>query len=763
MNTPASRPLIAFDTRVEPLTPGAAGGDGPPLAGGSTDPQGRTLSANRWHLTLDGEPYPIVAGELLPQRYPVSEWEDAVRALRDAGCTTVSSYVFWSLVEPEPGRFDFSGANDIRRFAQICADFGMTFVPRIGPFNNSEFLVGGLPAWLFGMPVVERSNDAAYLQLVRRYFAALAEQLRGLYFSDGGPIILVQLENELSHAPNDWSTLFGYTASEHRGPTGAEFAAHMIALRDIAVDEGIDPAYFTMTGWGTAGELPDGELLPTYGGYMDLHHRPGPNARMTTFAPRGYPSRGRYPIAFCELGTGSPHRAAYRSRTPADMTLTTAVTSLGSTESIFLGYYLFHGGTNPVRGDGFGWTPKEPTFAQRSYDFWAPVSEFGERRESYRALVPLNHFTREFGTALASMPVVDPVDPVHDPNRDELRSVIRGAGDSGFVFLGNYGNNSALSERDDIRIRIRRAEGEIAVPRHLSLGMRSGASLILPFGFPLGVGLTLISSTAQPVVRLDGSGETAAVFTSSQDRAEYVIAGVGPEDVTASEGAIVSAETDGVCVEVPAGASFAVRGEQGVVEIVTLTWEEGGRAQVHGDGADRVLVTSDHDFTVDDDVTTVFRIRGLDETGPASARLRVVSAGGAEIVDVALPEPTLGPLIVDPLSESRAMLRAEGGPIEDLWADIAYSGDLCRIFDAQTGLLVADDFRSGEAWRVKLGRFASALRGAGLQLRIEPIAKKEAVDDPEGILLDSQIRSEGPARLDEIRPAQRVRASVPLR
>ncbi|WP_158685280.1 beta-galactosidase [Microbacterium halophytorum] len=753
---------LEFDVRVEPLALDPLGPDERPLAGGATDPSGRVLGANRWHLTLDGAPYPIVAGELLPQRYPVAEWEDAVRALRDAGCTTVSSYVFWGLVEPEPGRFDFSGANDIRRFARICADYGMTFIPRIGPFNNSEFLVGGLPPWLFGMPVVERSNDDAYLALVRRYFAAVAGELRGLFFSDGGPIELVQLENELSHAPNDWGTLFGYTASEHRGPTGEAFAAHMIALRDIAVDVGISPAYFTMTGWGTAGDLPDGDLLPTYGGYMDLHHRPGPNARMTTFAPRGYPSRGRYPVAFCELGTGSPHRAAYRSRTPADMTLTTGVTSLGSTESIFLGYYLFHGGTNPVRGDGFGWTPKESSFTQRSYDFWAPVSEFGERRESYRALVPLNHFVREFGRDLARMPVVDPADPVHDPDRDDLRSAIRGSGDSGFVFLGNYGNNSALSDRDDVRLRIRRGADEISIPRHLPLGIRSGASLILPFGLDLGGGLTLVSSTAQAVARLGGGADRTLVLASSQDRAEHVIAGADAANVDAPDGAVIRRESDGVAVEVPAGSSVTATGAAGTIRIVTLTWAEAGRAQVAGEGEEKILVTADRDFTIDGDVAVLHGLRGLGETGPAPASARLVSATRSETVEAALPAPSIDGIGIEQLTASRAVLTAVG-PVEELWIDIAYSGDLCRVFDAGTGLLVADDFRSGPTWRVKAGRFAEALRGQGLQLRVEPVATKEAVDDPEGILLDSRIRAEEPARIDGITAMQRVSTTVALR
>ncbi|MEL7977530.1 beta-galactosidase [Isoptericola sp. F-RaC21] len=768
MTTPdvSARPTtIALDARADLLPL-----DGRPIRGGGTDPRGRRLEANPWFLTLDGEPLPVVSGELLPQRYPEAEWEDAVRALRDAGCTAVSSYVFWGLVEPEPGRFDFTGPNDVRRFAQICADLGMLFLPRIGPFNNSEYLVGGLPPWLFGMGVVERSNDPGYLALVRRYFEALSRELEGMYFDDGGHVLVVQLENELSHAPNDWGTLFGYTASEHRGPTGAEFTEHMAALRRIAVESGITPPFFSMTGWRTAGEVPDGEFLPTYGAYLDLHPRSGPNARLTTFLPGDYPYRGRYPIAFCELGTGSPHRAAYRSRTPADMTVTTASTAIGGTESIFLGYYLFHGGTNPVRGDGFGWTPKETTFTQRSYDFWAPVSEFGERRESFYALAPLNHLVREFGRDLAGLPVVDPADPVTDPDEDRLRAVLRGGRDRGFVFLANYGNNTPMSAREDVRLTVRRSDGDLEVPRRSRLDVRSGANLVLPVGLVLGAGVTLLSATAQPVARLGTPEAPVVVLASPGDEAEYVLA-AGAE-VVAPTGGAVRAEADGTSVVVRAGADepVLVRGPGGDVRVVTLTWAEAEHAQVAGTGAAKRLVTSPDHFTLDGDgpddcIVTVSRLRALGEADAAEAEVRVVSADGDVRVRVPLPAPGLRPeaVVTEAISPGRVVLRGTGdGPWADLWVDVDYTGDLCRVFDAGTGLLVADDFHSG-TWRIKAGRFADALTGAGLQLRVEPKARKEAVDDPDGILLDSVLRTEGAAAaVEELTLLQRVTGTASM-
>lgn len=761
MPPPESR--LDFDARIEPLPL-----DGEPL-GGQNGPGRHRLSANRYFLTLDGEPLPVVAGEVLPQRYPATEWEDAVRALRDAGCTMVSSYVFWGLVEPEPGRFDFSGSNDIRRFAQICAEYGLAFSPRIGPFNNSEYLVGGLPPWLFGKPVVERSDDPAYLALVRRYFSAVAGQLEGLYFSDGGPILVVQLENELSHAPNDWGTLFGYTATEHRGPVGPAFTEHMSTLRGLALDVGIDPPFFSMTGWRTAGDVPAGAFLPSYSAYMDLHPRPGPNLRLTTFFQGDYPYRGKYPVAFCEMGTGSPHRAAYRSRTPADATVTTAITRMGSVESIYLGYYLFHGGTNPIRGDGFGWTPKEPTFSQRSYDFWAPVSEFGERRESYYALTPLNHLVREFGKDLAALPVVEPADPVIDPDEDRLRSVMRGSGSRGFVFLSNYGNNQPMSDRESVRIGVRGDQGELDFPRRLRLVMRSGKNLVLPAGLDLGAGIRL-TGTAQPLARLGDAADPAVVFAAQQHEAEYLVSGVAVADVSAPPAARVRQEVDGVLVVLPAGGEepLEVRGPSGPVRIVTLTWDEAEHSQVFGQGSGKTLATCADDFTVDGRRVTISRRVPVGATGRASASVRVVTARSTTRLPVMLPEPEIraDAIQVEAITPSRAVLRMDEGcpasAVGSLWADIDYTGDLCRMFDVATGLLEGDNFHHGLPWRVKLGRFRRALRGEGLQIRVEPVARKEPVDDPDGILLDSAIRVQSEAHIDALNFSQEVTAEIHL-
>ncbi|MFD4960417.1 beta-galactosidase [Microbacterium sp. NPDC058389] len=748
--------LIEFRAETAGLAPTALEG------WGATSPDGRRLGANNYHLTLDDEPFPAVSGELILQRYPADEWRDALLAMRDAGCTIVSSYLFWGLVEPRAGEFDFTGANDIRRFAELCAELGLLFAPRIGPFDNSEYLLGGLPPWLYGMPLVERSNDPLYLERVRLYFEKVAEQLRGLYWSDGGPIVIVQLENELSHAPNDWRTLFGYTATDHRGPEdGASFGAHMSALRETAVQAGITPPFFAMTAWGLPDAVGSEDFLPTYGAYMDLHPQPGGNHLLTTFQGGEYPYLGQRPTAFCELGTGSPARADYRSMTPAGSVATTALTRFASVESLFLGYYLYHGGTNPVRGDGFGWTTKEPNFPLRSYDFWAPISEFGERRESFGRLLPLNLFVREFGADLARTQVVEPQHPVTDPDDDRLRTILRADHGTGFLFYTNYGNNVPLPDRADVRFEVALPVRTAAFPRHSTLSIRSGAAGILPIGLTLGAGLTLISATAQPLARIGTDSSPTLVFHADEvGEAEFTIADVGPAAVTDAER--VFAEDDGVSVVVAVGAEFQVRGPAGTVTIVVIPTSHAESSALVPTSAGSRLLTADAELSRLDDAVALSRIVPVG-AGPSTAVVRRPASG--DDLAVTLPAPVAeSPITVTSLSEVRALLTASDpdADLDDLWMDAAYSGDIARLFDAASGLLVGDDFSRGIPWRVKLGRFAEQLRGAGLQLRVEPVSTRVEVPNDEGILLDHAEQPESEARIDALRFAQRVSRLVPI-
>src|SRR5579872_1892603 len=161
----------------------------------------------------------IVSGELHYPRIPPQYWRDRLRMARAMGLNAVSTYVFWNRHEPQPGRFDFGGENDVAAFIRIAQEEDLRVILRPGPYVCAEWDFGGLPAWLLrDGPIAVRTSDAAYMRLVKRWLLRLGQELAGLQRAHGGPIVAVQLENE-----------YGAFGSDR---------AYLQALRDTLADAG---------------------------------------------------------------------------------------------------------------------------------------------------------------------------------------------------------------------------------------------------------------------------------------------------------------------------------------------------------------------------------------------------------------------------------------------------------------------------------------------------------------------------------------------
>jgi beta-galactosidase len=198
------------------------------------------------------------------------------------------------------------------------------------------------------------------------------------------------------------------------------------------------------------------------------------------------------------------------------------------------------------------------------------------------------------------------------------------------------------------------------------------------------------------------------------------------------------------------------------VRIVTVPTGQAEYSAFVAEGAQRILVTADADLSQEGAVLSVSRLVPL---GTAAAPVVVGRPGIAADLSLTLPDAAVSaPITVRALGPGRALLTASDptAALDDLWLDLAYTGDLVRLFDAGTGLLVGDDFSRGIPWRLRLGRFAGQLRGAGLQVRVEPVSSRVEVDNAEGILLDHAERPESEARIDELRFLQRVALAVPV-
>ncbi|QFR01005.1 glycosyl hydrolase family 35 [Streptomyces phaeolivaceus] len=490
---------------------------------------------SRW-LTRGGRPWFPVSGEFHYSRYPAGEWEEELLKMKAGGVTAVASYVIWIHHEETEGRIRFDGDRDLRRFAELCARHGLDLVPRIGPWVHAEVRNGGLPDWVLTRTDAPRTDDPAYLAVVRPWFTAIGEQLRGLGRSNGGPVVAIQIENELYDQPG-----------------------HLLTLKRTAQEAGLSAPLWTSTAWGGV-RLPPDELLPLYGGYTetfwteadggwsdtcrkhffftDQRDDEGIGADLRPTTVRGgdlSASAARFPWATCELGGGMAVAYHRRPRVEAADIGALGLTKIGC-GSVWQGYYMFHGGTNPP-GDR---TPLQESHTTGypndlpvlTYDFQAPLGEYGQYRPSYDELRLQHLLLADFGRLIAPMDSVLPERrPTGQHDRETLRWAVRGDGRSGFLFVNNHQPHEPLPERPgtSFEVEFPDTDGSGGSDGSRGSGGSGGGVLSLPsspvtipqgayFCWPLRLevaGLRLDWATAQPVCTVDdGRGRTVLVLAA---------------------------------------------------------------------------------------------------------------------------------------------------------------------------------------------------------------------------------------------------------
>jgi hypothetical protein len=499
------------------------------------------------YLTRAGRPWLPVSGEFHFSRYPRELWEEELLKIKAGGVTAVASYLFWLHHEEAEGAISFAGNLDVRHFVELCARHGLDFVARIGPWVHAEARNGGLPDWVLAN-CVPRSDDPTYLARVRGWYSAVAQQLHGLDHASGGPIISIQIDNEY-----------------HGG------AGHLGTLKRLAVEAGLEAPLWTATAWGGV-RLPGDELLPLYGGYPEAfwfgaeedwhdscrihfifsHDRddPGIGADLRGDTEQGaLPDPDRHPFLTCELGGGMG--AAYHRRPVVDPhdVAALALTELGSGVN-WLGYYLYHGGTNPIgrlstfqESHATGYPNDMPVL---TYDFQAPLGEYGQYRRHYHELRRLHLMLADFGDLLAPMPMTLPdtqSDGLYD--RDTLRWAVRSDGSTGFLFVNNHQPHEQLPAHHGVRFELELAGASIMLPS-APVRIPTGAYFCWPVNLPV-ADLQLAYATAQPICLIEGDrgpvlvlAEVDGIVAELAFAAETVADVVAPSGERADVGAAVA-------------------------------------------------------------------------------------------------------------------------------------------------------------------------------------------------------------------------------
>ncbi|WP_020661529.1 glycoside hydrolase family 35 protein [Amycolatopsis benzoatilytica] len=305
---------------------------------------------------LDGKPFRILSGALHYFRVHPAQWADRIEKARLMGLNTIETYVPWNAHSPEPGRFDCTGGLDLDRFLRQIADAGMHAIVRPGPYICAEWDNGGLPAWLLRDPELRvRQREPRYLAAVREYLDNVYRIVAPHQIGRGGPVILVQVENEYGAYGKDKEYL-------------AELVRHTRAA-------GITVPLTTV-------DQPTPEMLENGG--LDGVHRTasfGSNSAERLETLRAHQPTG--PLMCSEFWNGwFDHWGAHHHTTPVEQAAADLDALLAAGASVNL--YMFHGGTN------FGLTNGandkgvyQPLVT--SYDYDAPLDEAGHATEKYYA------------------------------------------------------------------------------------------------------------------------------------------------------------------------------------------------------------------------------------------------------------------------------------------------------------------------------------------------------------------------------------------
>lgn len=760
---------------------------GPPLIGHLPFADAPTAAdpiavTSRW-FTRGGRPWFPVSGEFHYSRYPAGAWEEELLKMKAAGVTAVASYVIWIHHEEIEGQIRFDGDRDLRRFAELCARHGLDFIPRIGPWSHAEVRGGGLPDWLLaraGAGMAPRTDDPAYLAPVRLWFTAIAEQLKGLDRAHGGPIVAIQIENELYDRPG-----------------------HLLTLKRMAREAGLSAPLWTSTAWGGV-QLPPDELLPLYGGYPETfwtdwdggwpdtcrkhffftHQRDdegiGADLRPTHVRGGEPAPTDRFPWATCELGGGMA--VAYHRRPRVDAA---DIGALGLTKigcgSVWQGYYMFHGGTNPAgelttlqESHATGYPNDLPVL---TYDFQAPLGEYGQYRPSYDELRLQHLLLADFGERVAPMESVLPERrPTGQDDRTTLRWAVRGDGGSGFLFVNNHQPHEPLPDHPDTSFTVRFADApELTLPSE-PVTIPQGAYFCWPLRLDV-AGLRLDWATAQPVCTVDTGGRTVLVLAATDGipvelaldiatlryvhtpmgkvvsaDGRFLVTGLRPGTDALVEVGTLDGGQVGLLVLDAATARTAYRGVAWGAERLILCGdgegggvvfdEPAGEVRLHSAAAspsfavlppperppgENLAVTADGVFTRYTlptgeghsgygtlDVSLV-RAAGPAPDTATGVRDRA-SAPADEHFDTSAAEYLID--VPDELPRPGTLLR------------IHWTGDVARAYAGDT--LVADQFYSGRVWEIGLDRLPDdALRAdGGLRVRVLPFAGNARVHLP---------------------------------
>lgn len=316
--------------------------------------KGGTFTVGDKTFLLNGKPFVVKAAELHYPRIPRPYWEHRIKMCKALGMNTVCLYVFWNIHEQQEGRFDFTGNNDVAEFCRLAQRNGLYVIVRPGPYVCAEWEMGGLPWWLLKKKDIRlREPDPYFMERVKLFERKVGEQLASLTIQNGGPIIMVQVENEY-------------------GSYG-ENKAYVSAIRDIVRQSGFDKVTLFQCDWASNFEkngLEDLVWTMNFGTGADIDQQ---FRRLGELRPNA-------PQMCSEFWSGWFDKWGARHETRPAKAMVEGIDEMLS-KGISFSLYMTHGGTSFGHWAG----ANSPGFAPdvTSYDYDAPINEYGQATPKY--------------------------------------------------------------------------------------------------------------------------------------------------------------------------------------------------------------------------------------------------------------------------------------------------------------------------------------------------------------------------------------------
>ena len=316
-----------------------------------------TFEAGKGAFMLNGEPFVVKAAEIHYPRIPQQYWEHRIKMCKALGMNTICIYIFWNIHEQQEGVFDWSGNNNVAEFCRLAQKNGMYVIVRPGPYVCAEWEMGGLPWWLLKKKDIKlREQDPYFMERVKIFETEVGKQLAGLTIQNGGPIIMVQVENE-------------YGSYGKNKPYVSE-------IRDCLRSVGFDKVALFQCDWSsnfTDNGLDDLVWTMNFGTGANIDDQ---FRKLKQLRPDA-------PLMCSEFWSGWFDKWGGKHETRSSKDMVAGMKEMLD-KNISFSLYMTHGGTSFGHWAG----ANSPGFAPdvTSYDYDAPINEYGQVTPKYTEL-----------------------------------------------------------------------------------------------------------------------------------------------------------------------------------------------------------------------------------------------------------------------------------------------------------------------------------------------------------------------------------------